>query len=146
ATLRNNHAEFRLGFAYTGRYNQFMGTDQELPDFAWSPEVNSSVTYHFDERTTATLFYKYTGKTPLYVLDGEEVILTETAGYHWADLSAMRSFGERFSVTAGVRNLFNVTAIRSTTIGSAHSSSGGARPVGYGRSFFVNLSYRFIKS
>ena len=147
-TLRSAGTEARIGFAYTGRYNSYMEEDDSLPQFIWSPEVNASLTHHFTETFNASLYYKYTGKTPAYMVDSSDnsVVLTETAGYHWADVTAQKSLGKFLSVSAGIRNLFNVSRIRNGAAGgSAHSSSGSTRPVAYGRSFFVSLTARISK-
>src|SRR5262249_43649245 len=81
-----------VGFAYTGRYNDYSETDKDLPDFKWSPEVNAIISYSFPKiGLDANMFYKFTGKLPYYqsaTVNNQTVIqLVETAGYHWADFS-----------------------------------------------------------
>jgi outer membrane receptor for ferrienterochelin and colicins len=148
-TIKNNVVEFRAGFAYTGRYNSLVEAAGDVPEFSWSPEINSSVTYHFNPTLTAFMFYKYTGKTPAYVIDTDNntAVLSETDGYHWADVTIQKSFAKYLSVSGGVRNLLNVTRISNSAAGgSGHGVSGSTRPIGYGRSFFVTINFRFTKS
>ncbi len=148
--LKSNKAEFSIGFAYTGRYNSLTAADPELPDFTWSPEVNSSISYQFSKTFSAFFFYKYTGKTPSYVIDPSDnsIVLSETSGFHWADITAQKSFTKYLSLSAGVRNLFDISRVTNSaaTAGSSHSGSGSTKPVGYGRSFFLALNFRLTKS
>lgn len=141
---------FRLGGGYTGRYNTLNQTADELPSFTWSPELAASAMYQLSETLNVSLFYKYTGRMPVYEIDPSDnaITLAQIDGYHWADLTAQKAFGERIDLSAGIRNLFNVTRIRSTSgaPGMSHGSSGTIRPVGYGRSFFVSLTCRLSKS
>lgn len=145
-TLKREDLELRAGFAYTGRYNSLVEAN-DVPEFSWSPEINSSVSYHFTPSITAFLFYKYTGKTPAYVIAADNsVVLAETAGYHWADLTVQKTFAKYVSISGGVRNLLNVTRISNAANGGAgHGLSGSTRPIGYGRSFFVTLNFRLTK-
>ncbi len=147
--LSNGNTDFRAGLGCTGRYNSLTEANGTLPAFTWSPEITTSVTHQVDETFSVSLFYKYTGKTPAYELDpaGEDIVLVETDGYHWADLTAQKSLGKHLELSAGIRNLFNVTQVYNSASGaSTHTGSGSSRPVGYGRSFFVTLNVRFTKS
>ncbi|MGC4037767.1 MAG: TonB-dependent receptor [Chitinophagaceae bacterium] len=146
--LKNLNAS--LGFAYTGRYNNYSETDKDLPEFKWSPEVNSVVSYTFSKiGLDATIFYKFTGKLPSYesVTENNQTFirLAETAGYHWADITLNKRLCNMFTINAGVRNLFDVTYINNTaTDGGAHSPT-GAKPIGYGRSFFAGVTFNWNK-
>jgi outer membrane receptor for ferrienterochelin and colicins len=118
---------------------------------SWTPEVNTNLTYRIlPWRTTATLFYKWTGALPGYetVIDAagnpaaSEVMLD---GYQWLDLTIKKDFGQHLAVNLGARNLLNLTQIRSTSeSGSAHGT-GSQRPIGYGRSYFLGLTYQLNK-
>lgn len=145
ATLHKGNVDATAGTGYTARYNQLTeGT--EFQDFYWSPEVNGSLAYHFVKlRARATVFYKYTGRTPFVQAKPDGTYgLNEAGDYHWADLSLQKSFGKNFSLAAGIRNLFNVTRINNTSVeaGGVHTA-GNSRPIGYGRSYFASLSYKF---
>jgi outer membrane receptor for ferrienterochelin and colicins len=53
---------------------------------------------------------------------------------------------KRLSVNAGVRNLFDITNIVSAGgSGGVHSGGGGNVPVAWGRTYFLKLSYTFVK-
>lgn len=139
-----------LGFAYTGRYNDYSETDKDLPEFKWSPEVNSIISYSFPKiGLDANIFYKFTGKLPFYQSATENnqtvIKLVETEGYHWADFSVNKKIFKLLTINAGIRNLFDVTRINNTATGGGVHSTAGARPIGYGRSYFVGLSFNWEK-
>ena len=47
----------------------------------------------------------------------------------------------------GVKNIFDVTDVNaSAVVGGAHSGSTSGYAVGWGRSFFLKLTYNFIKN
>lgn len=149
ANLSHKKLSASLGFGYTGRYNEYAEEDKSLPDFKWSPEVNSMLSYTFSKiGLDVNLFYKLTGKLPYYqeVTNNNnqtEYRLVQTAAYHWADLSINKKIGSLVKLNAGVRNLFNISSVNNTAIVSGAHSSAGAKPIGYGRSFFAGLLFNW---
>lgn len=139
-----------LGFGYTGRYNEYSEVDKNLPDFKWSPEITSIISYGFSKiGLSANLYYKFTGKLPYYQQVTEngqtEIRLAETEGYNWADFTVNKKLFGLLTVNAGIRNLFDVTAIANSAVsGGAHSGT-GARPIGNGRSYFLGLAFNWAK-
>ncbi|MEI9918082.1 MAG: TonB-dependent receptor [Bacteroidota bacterium] len=146
---RNNNWDFNLGFAYTGRYNQLHEDTNGGAAYQWSPEVNTTTSY----RTTKggwnfSVYYKYTGRLPypeIVTVNGESVVnIAKMSAYHWADASVQKQIFKSFSATAGVRNLFNITSVNTTSLssGGAHST-GSIRPIGSGRAYYLSLVYMF---
>lgn len=146
-----------LGFSYIGRYNEVLGDDtyksDDLPQFVWSPEVNSNIVYNIKKwGTNLGLFYKFTGKKPSYqavenrTTGQEEVILANVQSFNWMDFTVSQPVYKYFTVTAGVKNIFDVTSLDNTVAntGSAHSSSGPV-PLSYGRSYFLGLIFQWNK-
>ncbi|RRB02502.1 TonB-dependent receptor [Larkinella rosea] len=151
-TLYTKNLQLTLGFSHVGRYNSLTQSDNSLPEFVWSPEINSNLTYHLQKiDTKVSLFYKYTGKRPSYETqtgtDGKTTTrLAETAAYHWADLTISKSITKYVTLNTGAKNLLNVTRLNntSTDVGGAHST-GGAVPLSYGRSYFLGLNFQWGK-
>ncbi len=144
-----------IGFSYIGRYNRLSADSSfaksNLPDFTWSPELNSTITYDLRKiGTKLSLFYKFTGKKPVYqavVRNGQTVAsLAETASFHWADLTVNKSVTKWVTLSGGVKNIFDVTTLANTIgdTGGAHST-GGDVPLSYGRSYFVGLNFQWNK-
>lgn len=123
--------------------------------FFYSFRLNSSVSYNIPKwNTLLAVFYKYNGQQQQYVAgtgtDGKAgFFLSELQPYSWMDASIRKSFFKnQFEVTVGARNLFNVTNLQSVQNGGG-DASGGAHGggtstdmmLGYGRSYFLKLSY-----
>lgn len=149
-TLNYNNWNLSLGFGYTGRYNQFIEQDKSLPDFKWSAEINSIIGYNFSKiDLNVNLFYKFTGKLPFYqiaTINGQDVIsLSQTEGYHWADLTLNKKLFRYLTISTGVKNLFDVDVINSALAGGTHTSAGNTRSIGYGRSYFAGLVFNWDK-
>lgn len=146
-----NALEGSVGVAYTGRYNQLFESAPGTEEFVWSPEITSNASYNFRKiGLLISLYHKYTGSTPIYEIvsiNGEEVTnLAKIGAYQWADLTVKKNFGTQFSVTAGARNLFDITNVQNSSLATGGVHSGGnARPVGNGRSYFLSLNYSLFK-
>lgn len=139
-----------LGFGYTARYNQYHDAFDALPSFKWSPEVNATLSYSFTKiGMDANIFYKFTGKLPYYQLINnngtEEARLVETNGYHWADFTINKKMFNVLTLNAGIRNLFDVTNVNNSAVDAGGHSTVGARPIGYGRSYFLGLTFNWAK-
>ncbi len=144
-----------LGSAYIARYNRLSESPLELgntPQFTWAPEININILYAFNRLgSTINLFYKYTGKRPTYqviTLPGQEqsARLAETEGYQMADLTVTKTVTKYVNLMGGVRNLFNITNILSTSQGTGAHDPGNSIPTSYGRSFFLGLTINWSKN
>ncbi|MFZ5971499.1 MAG: TonB-dependent receptor plug domain-containing protein [Bacteroidota bacterium] len=143
--------EANVGLAYTGRYNELAEAANNADEFNWSPEVTTSLTYTIEKvGLLFSAYHKYTGRTPFYELttvDGGQVAtLAEIEDYHWLDVTVKKNLGAAFAVSAGCRNLLNVTNINSSSLATGGVHSGGStRPIGNGRSYFINITYSLLK-
>lgn len=153
-TLRNNLKQGKLdaslGFSYIGRFNQYIETASDLDDFVWSPEVVSTLSYKIPKAgVIVSLYYKFTGVTPYYEIADvngvETVSLAKISSYNWADVTLQKDLFKHFILTTGVRNLFDVVNINNTSADGGIHTSGGSRPIGYGRSYFLGISYSINK-
>jgi len=150
-TWRNLKAT--LGGAYIGVYNQFNDYDQSVPSMVWTPEINSVITYSFPRiGLELSGFYKWTGSRQTYQLftetDGsQQVGQGKISSFQWADFTASKTLGKLLRLSAGVKNVFDVTQLQNSlgVSGGAHSS-GGSVPMGYGRSYFVGVSFHWNKN
>jgi len=133
------------GASYTGFYNMYAATDKSLPELQWSPEANVIAGYSFSAiRLAINFFYKFTGKRPRFVANGADIILAKTDAFHMADFTVNKKLYRHFSLSAGIRNLFDTDRIQSSfTSGGIHSS--GGLNVGTGRSFFTGIVFNWEK-
>ncbi len=135
------------GASYTGFYNDYSETDDELPQLQWSAEVNSSIGYTFSKiGLDVNLYYKFTGKRPYYTTNSsQQVVLGEQKGFHMADLTFNKKAFKYLSFNAGIRNLFDVTRLNNTlTSGGVHTSN-GTRNIANGRSLFAGVNFNWSK-
>ncbi|EFX60232.1 hypothetical protein DAPPUDRAFT_124926, partial [Daphnia pulex] len=64
--------------------------------------------------------------------------LAEISGFHTADLTVNKVFFKNYTISGGIKNLFDVTRIQNSAVssGTAHSS-GGAVPMSYGSKVLI---------
>ena len=143
------HFKWKIGFVETGRKNTVESESADQKEFFYSTDVNTSVTYSIRRwDTDASIFYKYNGKLPQYFLNPEgELEEGYIESYNTMDITLNKHFFNRtLSLSAGVKNLFDVKTVNATgaATGGVHSGSSGSL-IGYGRSFFVGLSWGLRK-
>jgi outer membrane receptor for ferrienterochelin and colicins len=140
-----------FGISRIGRYNMLSAEQSSLPEMLFTTEINSTVSYLIPViKTHVNLFYKWTGALPGFemVTDANgnqapnEISLE---GFHWMDLTFRKPIGKSLSVNLGARNLMNVTNIQSSSGVEGGHSAGQQRPMGYGRSYFLGLTYQLSK-
>ena len=140
--------KWRVGYGLTGRlksYAEASGADKYTftHDYFAGVKITEPST-----KIKLTADYKYNGKLPYLYTDSEDNQIKEGSqeAYHILDASVSRTFlKNQLQLILGAKNLFNVTTVNRTgTGGGAHSGSTGT-PVSYGRSFFINLNYKFYK-
>lgn len=78
---------------------------------------------------------------------GEQIQQTSLSDYHTMDATVSKLFfKERFGISIGCKNIFNVTNINSTAVsGGTHSSSTSSVPLSTGRNYFIKLTLSFSK-
>lgn len=139
-----------LGLAYLGRYNEFSEASATLgssPEFVWSPELNTSISYLIPKiATNISLFYKFTGKQPGYISADNKVKLVELSSFNTADLSLNKVINKYLTLNGGVKNLFDVTRINNSGAITAPHGAGTSAAIGYGRSFFFGLKLQWSKN
>jgi outer membrane receptor for ferrienterochelin and colicins len=140
-----------VGASYIGTYNQLSEEKDSLPMILWTPEINSTMTYRFEKiGASLSIYYKYTGKRSNYevvAIDGEQIThLASRDAFHMADVSLSKRLTKNLDLTGGIKNLFDLTDIRNSTLGtgSAHIS-GVSVPMSYGRSYFLTVSFHLTK-
>jgi outer membrane receptor for ferrienterochelin and colicins len=151
-TLNIKNLQLNFGASYIGRFNRLSENNEiEVPQFSWTAEFFSTVMYHIPKFDGAiSVFFKHTGKRPSYQLvDGNIATarLAQIGGFSWTDLMLNKNIYKRFTLNAGVKNVFNVTQLNNTGVasGGAHSAGGGSVPYSYGRSYVLGLSFNWNK-
>lgn len=145
ATYKNISAG--AGVSYTGRYNIYSDS-ADFQKFIYSPDFSANVRYeHPKWKTAIVVYFKFNGKLPGYRLNDDGTITQFTNdSYRFLDATiSKKMFANRLSISAGVRNILNVTNINAMTATGAHTSDSGQEAVGTGRSVFGKLTYTIGK-
>ncbi len=135
-----------IGWSYIGRYNR-ISEFSEVEPFSYSPELRSQITYNLPKfNTKAAVFWKYTGRTPSYNIDGDgKIQLGFVEDYHTLDVTITKSFPRQgITWSFGGKNLMNVQNVGvsgGASGGGAHSSGGNAIAMNWGRSVFCSIKY-----
>lgn len=130
--------------------------------FAWVSQKVESEKHHTDDRfllninanlnlsynipqwdTRISAYYKFIGKSQQWTVSTKGYVISEQDPYGWLDMSLQKKFFKKnVEVAFGARNLLNTTDIKRTTT-SADGSSRNVQSValGYGRSFYLKLTY-----
>jgi len=143
--LKFKNIDISAGLSYTGIYNELAAEEGQIPVSFWTPELNSSITYALSRlRSSVSIYYKYTGKTTFYIFDVDGTVgLNEAEAFHWADINLQKSLFKRITVNGGIRNAFDVTRIANAAANGGPVHGGGtSQPIGYGRSYYVGLTYK----
>lgn len=143
--FRKDNFAFNIGAALIGVSqkidNQVFTSDDK---FLYSFNLNASFSYTVPKwETTFSGYYKYNGKTQQFVEGASSYILSEIEPSNWFDVSVRKTFfTKHFEVTAGARNIFNITNVTQTnTDQSAGHATSGEILRAYGRSYFLKLAY-----
>jgi outer membrane receptor for ferrienterochelin and colicins len=138
---------WKAGVIFTGRKNDLEDDNIETKQYFYTTDANTSLTYSIIKISMdLSLFYKYTGRTPQYVVVEENLVESYIPDYHTMDISAIKYFfNRRFQVSAGIKNLFDNTALPAIGSNGNTAHSGGGTLIGWGRTFFVRAAYTFKK-
>ncbi|MHC5202812.1 TonB-dependent receptor plug domain-containing protein [Myroides sp. LJL119] len=140
--------DFGVGFTISGSAQQMYEAPTDTDKFLYTPEVTANVSYRLPKTNTSlSLYYKYNGAEYKYVMEsdliGDYYYKGKQDSYSWLDFSVRQPFLERkFTATLGVRNIFNVTNLKTTANGAtAHEPGSTVMPIAYGRSVFLKVQY-----
>lgn len=136
------------GGSYTGRYND-ISEQYKVKPFSFSPEARASLWYEMERsKVSFSVFYKYSGRLPGFMLDASNNVQQSFINdYSIMDATVSRPFfRNRIKLSAGSKNIFNVTNVRSNMAGSVHSGGGTSTPLACGRTYFIKLDINLHSS
>ncbi len=131
---------FKLGYNYTGRYNQLSESNAEAAEYSFSHDFQANFSWLVPYcGTRMSIFYKYTGKLPYIELVDNNVEEFFIEDFHTLDLTFNRKFFEYLTLNFGAKNLFDVKSIFSGASSGGVHSGGGNSLVNYGRTYFISI-------
>ncbi|NMH29542.1 TonB-dependent receptor plug domain-containing protein [Flavobacterium silvaticum] len=139
------------GVTYGGIAKVLNSSEIKNDDFLYSVNVNGNLSYTIPKwKTTFSAFGKYNGPQYQFVQqydENQQVILVrgKLSDYTMIDATVRKTFAkDKLEVTLGARNLADVTTLNTTAVnGSAHTAAPSSQLLGYGRSYFLKILYRF---
>ena len=88
------------------------------------------------------MFYKYAGRIPSFVMNGEDVVESYIDNYNLLDISINRRVSDLFLISLGAKNILDIIDVRkSNDVETTHSSANDSFSIGYGRTFFIHLNF-----
>lgn len=138
-----------LNFSLVGRYNSLEKEGEHMPQFRFSPELTTSLSYHIDRTgTDISFYYKFTGERKEYYFgedsnnsENNEVYLRGLPHYNYADLTLSQRLTSFLSLSLGVKNLFNLTSLETISESKKGIDTPTMSYLGCGRSWFVGLNF-----
>lgn len=123
-------------------------------DYNYYVEANLGANYTLSKtKTLFALYYKYTGKSKQYVhfanaqdpTDPGQYVLGEIGDFSMLNFTVSQPFfNNHLELSLGIKNIFDVSSIRNTTIaGDGHNAGANNQNLFYGRSYFARLNYNF---
>lgn len=141
----------KVGLAYVGISQKIdLAAENITSDdkYLYSLQMNTNFSYNVPKwNTLFSIYYKYNGKQQQYIASSNienqsEFILSELESYGWMDASIKKSFfNNKFEVTAGARNILDITSVQQTQGTTGVHAAGSDILLGYGRSYFLKLTY-----
>lgn len=148
---QKNQFSFSANASYYGISKELSSGVVTSPnDFFYTFEANAAGSYTLPKtKTNFSLFYRYVGKLQMFVLVPDLASpyyeIGERGDFSMMDFIVSQPFFKNhFEVSAGIKNIFDVSSVRDTTVaGTAHGTADPTSNLFYGRSYFARLSYNF---
>ncbi|NML72321.1 TonB-dependent receptor [Chryseobacterium sp. RP-3-3] len=153
--IRKDNLSFNAGVSVLG-ISQALNTGKlnSPEDFNFYVEANVAANYTLPKtKTLFALYYKYSGVSKQYVhkanaqdpLDPGQYVLGEIGDFNMMNFTVSQPFfNDHFELALGIKNIFDVSSIRNTTVaGDSHNAGSGNQNLFYGRSYFARLNYNF---
>ena len=139
----------QIGASFQGISKILNSRTQSNNNFLFNLQLNTNLAYTLPKwNTTFSLFFKYIGRQQQFVektneFGEQEFQAGTTDSFSWMDTTVNRTFFNNvFIITAGCRNIFDVTQVNTTAFeGGTHNAAPSQIPLGYGRSYFLKLTY-----
>lgn len=142
---------FNTGITFAG-ISKVIGSElgYNNDDYLYGIQLNANASYAFPKyKTTLSAFIKYNGPQYQFVQKKNEVdenvfVKGKQNDFTWLDATIKKSLlKDKFEITAGARNILNITSVNTTASqGGAHTDGGSSIQLGYGRSYFLKVLYK----
>lgn len=138
--------DFNVGYSHLA-YSNELQAEGEQAEFFYSPEFTATFNYwRAQKKFRLNVNYKYTGSVPGFrVGDDGEAEQFEIPAYNMMDVTVSYAFWKnRFTLSGGGKNLFDVTNLAVSGGGGGAHSGGDFTAVSWGISYFLSLKFNWI--
>lgn len=148
-TLEYKNFKAQLGLSVLGISKILDSNTNSNDDFLYNFQLNSNLSYAVpDWNGNFSLYFKHVGRQQQFVektnaQGNQEFVRGTTDAFSWFDVTFKKSFADNmFDATLGVRNLLDITSVNTNAFsGGAHNGPPTNLLLGYGRSYFLRLTY-----
>ncbi|KFC22903.1 TonB-dependent receptor plug domain-containing protein [Chryseobacterium sp. FH1] len=152
--VRKNSFSINSGVSVLG-ISQVLNTGNITSPDSYNYFVEANLAANYTLSSTNTLFavyYKYSGKRKAFtyqpgatVAESGQYVLGDVQDFSMLNFTLSQPFFKNhFEVALGIKNIFDVTTIRNTTLsGGNHNAAESNQNLFYGRSYFARLNYNF---
>jgi outer membrane receptor for ferrienterochelin and colicins len=137
-----------LGYAYIGVKNILLNSPTSN-EFFFNHQGRVNASYTFKNELNISIFCKLNGFFQAYQYDNisNKVKITYYDAFSICDATASKSiFNRHLSLTAGIKNIFNVVNVNASYMSGYHSTQSNSAMTGVGRTFFVAIRYQISKT
>lgn len=150
SSMTYKNLTLNAGITYSGTSKVIDGQANPNDDFLKGMQANLNFSYLIPKWSAVfSAYLKYNGPEYLFVdqrNDANELITVrgKQNDFTFVDATIRKNFiGNKLEVTAGARNLLDITRINTTaTGGGSHNAPASDQLMGYGRHYFLKLLYR----
>jgi outer membrane receptor for ferrienterochelin and colicins len=135
-----------FGISQTGTLPVTSQVSQKSDSYYISTDYVGEFRYDlFKYGINLSAFYKFNGKYPYYSFNSNnEVEVGIVDSYGTLDITLNKTFlNKTLVLSMGGKNLFDITEIPITGANGGAHANGDDSPVGWGRTFFLGLNYKF---
>ncbi len=150
--LKYKRLNVGLGATFSGYSKVINSSEDYNDDYLYSFQLNANLSYNIPKYDLVfSTYYKLNGPQYLFVQkqdENDETILVKGKqdGFSWLDASVRKTFLKKktLEVTFGARNILDVKSVNTTaTEGGTHTGPPSTIQLGYGRSYFLKILYKF---
>jgi len=150
SSMNYKNLTLNAGFTFSGVSKVIDQQADPNDDYLSAVQFNTNVSYAMPKwGTVFSAFVKYNGPQYQFVdetIDGNTVTVRgKQTDFTFVDATVRKNlFDNKLEVTAGARNLLDVTSVNTTSGNAgAHTAAAPSQLLGYGRSYFLKLLYKF---
>lgn len=147
------HGPWQLegGVSYIGIRNDLSFSEEAAQSaedgYYFYPQVRANLYYNFKKwKLQPSFFFNHTGeRTDLTANADGDLVLNTFSSFSMADFMLRKQLYKNLTISAGVKNIFDVTNLQSDVreTNGTHTGGSGSIPLSYGRTYVLRMQFNF---